>query len=65
MVKRSEWGEESDMEETFILRREPLLAQQQETPYSLINHLYIGHFLARWGAKFFFHISLITIDLII
>ncbi|KAL2322130.1 hypothetical protein Fmac_026509 [Flemingia macrophylla] len=27
--------------------REPLLAQQEEIPSSLINHLYIDHFLAR------------------
>ena len=46
------------MEETFLLRREPLLAQQQEIPSSLINHLYIGHFLARWpGSSFTSHLS--------
>jgi len=50
--------EESDMEESITLTREPLLPQQQQqTPSSLINHLYIGHFLARWDARFFFHLS--------
>jgi len=49
--------EESDMEESITLTREPLLPEQQQTPSSLINHLYIGHFLARWDARFFFHLS--------
>ncbi|KAE8099092.1 hypothetical protein FH972_017100 [Carpinus fangiana] len=39
--------------------REPLLGQQQEkppsqddsTPSSLFTHLYVAHFLARWGAR--------------
>ncbi|KAH1256488.1 Solute carrier family 40 member 2 [Glycine max] len=52
------------MEETFILRREPLLAQHQETPSSLINHLYIGHFLARWGARMWeFSVGLYMINI--
>ncbi|KAL9276356.1 hypothetical protein ACSQ67_026094 [Phaseolus vulgaris] len=39
------------MEESITLTREPLLPEQQQTPSSLINHLYIGHFLARWDAR--------------
>jgi len=48
---------ESDMEESITLTREPFLAQEQQTSSSLINHLYIGHFLARWDARFSFHLS--------
>ncbi|KAL2337642.1 hypothetical protein Fmac_012088 [Flemingia macrophylla] len=44
--------------------REPLLAQQEETPSSLINHLYIGHFLARWGARMWeFSVGLYMINI--
>ncbi|TKY63585.1 Solute carrier family 40 member 2 [Spatholobus suberectus] len=51
------------MEETIMLRREPLLAQQ-ENPSSLINHLYIGHFLARWGARMWeFSVGLYMINI--
>ncbi|XP_027906655.1 solute carrier family 40 member 2-like [Vigna unguiculata] len=39
------------MEESNTLTREPFLAQEQQTSSSLINHLYIGHFLARWDAR--------------
>ncbi|XP_020236678.1 solute carrier family 40 member 2 [Cajanus cajan] len=52
------------MEEAIILSREPLLAQQEETPSSLINHLYIGHFLARWGARMWeFSVGLYMINI--
>lgn len=52
------------MEESVILRREPLLDQQQERPSSLINHLYIGHFLARWGARMWeFSVGLYMINI--
>ncbi|RDX61926.1 Solute carrier family 40 member 2, partial [Mucuna pruriens] len=51
------------MEESIILRREPLLAQQ-ENPSSLINHLYIGHFLARWSARMWeFSVGLYMINI--
>ncbi|XP_061375830.1 solute carrier family 40 member 2-like [Gastrolobium bilobum] len=51
------------MEENIILR-EPLFVQQQENPSSLINYLYIGHFLARWGARMWeFSVGLYMIDI--
>ncbi|XP_027337261.1 solute carrier family 40 member 2-like [Abrus precatorius] len=50
------------MEKSIILR-EPLIAQEQENP-SLINHLYIGHFLARWGARMWeFSVGLYMINI--
>ncbi|XP_014516018.1 solute carrier family 40 member 2 [Vigna radiata var. radiata] len=39
------------MEESITLTREPFLAKEQQTSSSLIKHLYIGHFLARWDAR--------------
>ncbi|XP_057458728.1 solute carrier family 40 member 1-like [Lotus japonicus] len=53
------------MEESLILR-DPLLPQQQETatPSSLITYLYIGHFLARWGARMWeFSVGLYMINI--
>ncbi|KAJ7950064.1 Solute carrier family 40 protein [Quillaja saponaria] len=58
------------MEEDLTVR-EPLLARQQEPstrntdfPSSLITYLYIGHFLARWGARMWeFSVGLYMISL--
>ncbi|KAK7390269.1 hypothetical protein VNO78_25568 [Psophocarpus tetragonolobus] len=52
------------MEEAIMLSREPLLSQDQETPSHLINHLYIGHFSARWGARMWeFSVGLYMINI--
>lgn len=42
------------MEENVKLKESPFTGQQ-EKPSALITYLYIGHFLARWGARFFFY----------
>ena len=50
--------------------REPLLpdeerqpSQHSVLPQSLLMYLYVGHFLARWGARFFSLTTLILLDL--
>jgi len=46
------------MEESVKLRVPPLTGQQEQ-PLALINYLYIGHFLARWGTRFSFRLQLL------
>ncbi|KAK7260039.1 hypothetical protein RIF29_25760 [Crotalaria pallida] len=52
------------MEESFIARDESLLSQQQQNSSSLITYLYVGHFLARWGARMWeFSVGLYMINI--
>ncbi|XP_028767576.1 solute carrier family 40 member 2-like [Neltuma alba] len=46
-IKKSLESEETEMEENV----EPLISQEQGHPSSIITNLYVGHFLARWGAR--------------
>ncbi|XP_027336740.1 solute carrier family 40 member 2-like [Abrus precatorius] len=51
------------MEESRKLRVSPF-PQQQEKPFALITYLYIGHFLARWGARMWeFSVGLYMINI--
>ncbi|XP_059668099.1 solute carrier family 40 member 2-like isoform X2 [Cornus florida] len=48
------------------MMRDPLLSQQQTPPYpsSLLTYLYVGHFLARWGARMWeFSVGLYMINI--
>ncbi|BAT97541.1 hypothetical protein VIGAN_09100900 [Vigna angularis var. angularis] len=51
------------MEESVKLRVPPLTGQQEQ-PLALINYLYIGHFLARWGTRMWeFSVGLYMINI--
>ncbi|KAG2380614.1 Solute carrier family 40 member 1 Ferroportin-1 Iron-regulated transporter [Vigna angularis] len=51
------------MEESVKLRVPPLTGQQKQ-PLALINYLYIGHFLARWGTRMWeFSVGLYMINI--
>lgn len=58
--KQAEYPEEEDIETSMITSEEPLLLpnshQHQTANFSsiLLFYLYLGHFLARWGARFYF-----------
>ncbi|KAK4268495.1 hypothetical protein QN277_025147 [Acacia crassicarpa] len=53
-------SEEFEMEENA----EPLVSHEQGRPSSIITNLYVGHFLARWGARMWeFSVGLYMINI--
>ncbi|KAL7194944.1 hypothetical protein ACSBR1_035201 [Camellia fascicularis] len=56
--------EEEEKVNQMMMIKEPLLSQQPPFSSSLLSYLYVGHFLARWGARMWeFSVGLYMINL--
>ncbi|GMP86050.1 hypothetical protein CsSME_00038989 [Camellia sinensis var. sinensis] len=56
--------EEEEKANQMMMIKEPLLSQQPPFSSSLLIYLYVGHFLARWGARMWeFSVGLYMINL--